>query len=174
MVQDSAVRGMPGAVAVDAAPACEGGAVRQAIDQGCGGAAGAGECAVARTVIVFDIGIQLVSVANLREHWATRAGRNKRHRIAAHRATAYELASIQSWARPLDVSKPMTITITRIAPRKLDSDNLASSAKAVRDGIAEALGIDDGSELVTWLYAQTKRFPREYGCQVRIEQRATA
>ena len=30
-------------------------------------------------------------------------------------------------------------------------------------GIADALGIDDGSEFVTWLYAQTKRFPREYG-----------
>ena len=173
MVQDG-MRGMPGAVAVDAAPACEGGAVREAVDQGCGGAAGAGECAVARTVIVFDIGVRLVSVANLREHWATRAGRNKRHRAAAHRATAYELASLRSWARMPDTSRPMTITITRIAPRKLDSDNLASSAKAVRDGIAEALGIDDGSELVTWLYAQTKRFPHEYGCQVRIEQKGTA
>ena len=170
MVQDG-MRGMPGAVAVDAAEARPGAAVRDALDGGRGGAAGAGECAVARTVIVFDIGVRLVSVANLREHWATRAGRNKRHRAAAHRATAYELASLRSWARMPDTSRPMTITITRIAPRKLDSDNLASSAKAVRDGIAEALGIDDGSELVAWLYAQTKRFPREYGCQVRIEQR---
>jgi len=133
-----------------------------------------GECAVARTVITFDIGIQLVSVANLREHWAKRADRNKRHRAAAYRATAYKLASIQSWARPLDVSKPMTITITRIAPRKLDSDNLASSAKAVRDGIADGLGIDDGSELVTWCYEQMKRFPREYRCQVQIEQKEAA
>ena len=173
MVQDG-LQGMPGAVAVDAAPACEGGAVLEAVDHGCGGAAGAGECVVARTIITFNTGIKLVSVANLREHWATRAGRNKRHRASAYRATAYELASLRSWARMPDTSRPMTITITRIAPRKLDSDNLASSAKAVRDGIAEALGIDDGSELVTWLYAQTKRFPREYGCQVRIEQKGTA
>lgn len=171
MVSDG-LRGMPGAVVVDAAPACEGGAVLEAVDHGCGGAAGAGECAVARTVIVFDVHVRLVSVANLREHWATRAARNKRHRGDAYRATAYELASLRTWARTPDTARPMTITITRIAPRKLDSDNLASSAKAVRDGIADALGIDDGSELVTWRYEQTKRLPREYGCQVRIEQRA--
>lgn len=74
------MRGMPGAVAVDAAEARQGAAVRDALDGGRGESAEAGECAVAGTVIVFDIGIKLVSVANLREHWATRAERNKRQR----------------------------------------------------------------------------------------------
>lgn len=168
------MRGMPGAVAVDAAEARPGAAVRDALDGGRGEAAGAGECAVAGTVVTFNTGIKLVSVANLREHWATRAARNKRQRELAHRRAQIELCRLREWAHAPDISKPMTITITRIAPRKLDSDNLASSAKAVRDGIADALGIDDGSDLVTWLYAQSKGFPHEYGCQVRIEQKGTA
>ena len=173
MVQDG-MRGMPGAVAVDAAEARPGAAVRDALDGGRGEAEGAGECAVAGTVVTFNIGIKLVSVANLREHWATRAARNKRQRAAAYRSMSLELMLLRSWTTAPDIGKPMTITITRIAPRKLDSDNLANSAKAVRDGIADALGIDDGSDLVTWLYAQSKGFPHEYGCQVRIEQKGTA
>lgn len=39
---------------------------------------------------------------------------------------------------------PCTFTITRIAPSSgLDDDNLAGSAKAARDAIAEWMGVDD-------------------------------
>jgi len=64
MVQNG-MRGMPGSVAVDAAPACEGGAVREAVDQGCGGAAGAGERAVAGTVLALDPGTDVTGWALL-------------------------------------------------------------------------------------------------------------
>ena len=39
---------------------------------------------------------------------------------------------------------PIVVTITRLGPRALDSDNLASSGKHVRDAIATWLGVDDG------------------------------
>jgi hypothetical protein len=62
---------------------------------------------------------------------------------------------------------PCTITITRLGPRKLDDDNLASSAKHVRDGIADKLGVDDGDDRLTWRYSQEKS--STYGVRIKIE-----
>lgn len=165
MVQDG-MRGMPGAVAVDAAEARPGAAVRDALDGGRGEAAGAGECAVE-----IEIPVRLVSLLNTREHHMARARRAKQQRSLARLQTIARLCRSPLWARVAN-GCGIVVTITRIGPRELDDDNLAGSAKHVRDGIADALGIDDGSDLVTWLYAQSKGFPHEYGCQVRIEQRA--
>jgi hypothetical protein len=60
------------------------------------------------------------------------------------------------------------ITLTRIAPRKLDTDNLTRSLKAVRDGIADALRIDDGNERLSWHYRQEKRKLKEYSVIVEV------
>lgn len=46
--------------------------------------------------------------------------------------------------------------ITRVGPGTLDDDNLARSAKAVRDELAAALGADDRDPRITWHYAQRK------------------
>ena len=54
------------------------------------------------------------------------------------------------------------VLLTRIAPRMLDSDNLEGAFKAVRDGIAEALGIDDRSPLVRYVVSQEQGAPREH------------
>jgi hypothetical protein len=51
------------------------------------------------------------------------------------------------------------VTITRIAPRELDSDNLASCAKGIRDGVADALRVDDGDERIRWTYKQERGKP---------------
>lgn len=52
---------------------------------------------------------------------------------------------------------PVCVTITRVAPRKLDShDNLRASAKHVVDEIAEWLRVDDSSNMVTWRFEQEK------------------
>ena len=63
---------------------------------------------------------------------------------------------------------PVTITITRVAPRKLDSDNLARSMKAVRDGIADAFRLDDGDDRLDWRYAQRTGRAKEYSVDVEI------
>lgn len=94
-------------------------------------------------MIRFELPLEIPSVANLREHWAAKAERVKAQRKAA-------MLKCPKWtAGPV-----LVVTLTRVAPRELDSDNLASAMKGIRDGIAARLGVDDGSKLVEWRYAQ--------------------
>lgn len=126
--------------------------------------------------------VKLVSEANAHEHWRQRQRRAKRHRGAAFASLLLPLK--RAWQA--DVSKDQlmsglergvylapearaTVTITRIAPRDLDSDNLVGSAKHVRDGVADALGIDDRDPRVTWVVEQRRGKVREYACAVRIQ-----
>lgn len=68
-------------------------------------------------------------------------------------------------ARP-GASEGRVVLLVRIAPRRLDSDNLVSAFKAVRDGIAKAWRVDDSEAgPVVWLYAQAKG---PYGVRVEV------
>jgi len=52
-----------------------------------------------------------------------------------------------------------SILLTRIIGprgRSYDTDNLSSSLKATRDGIADALRVKDNDKRVTWIYAQER------------------
>lgn len=95
------------------------------------------------------------STLNKREHWAVRAKRAKAHREAGF------------FCAPQGFALPCRITLTRIAPRALDCDNLAASFKSVRDGIADRLGVNDRDPRITWAYAQERGKPKEY--RVRAE-----
>ena len=110
--------------------------------------------------------LRLVSEANARCHWSQKARRVKEHRQVTHMALAGAVAALPAHALRIQV------LVTRIAPRKLDShDNLRVAAKGVVDGIADALGIDDGDPRMTWSYQQEIR-RKERGVQpygVRIE-----
>lgn len=105
--------------------------------------------------------LRIVSEANGREHWRAVAKRK-----AFQRQTARLL--MQRYLRPIP-ERPATITLTRIAPRTLDDDNLASGFKATRDGVADWLGIDDGSPMLTWRYAQRKGPAKHYSAEVVVE-----
>ena len=96
-------------------------------------------------------------VANLREHWAPRARRTKKHRAWGKLA-----------AMTLPRRLPATILITRYSCVLADSDGLASAFKAVRDGIADAFGVADSpASPMQFFYAQ-ELCPR--GCAgVRIQ-----
>ena len=111
-------------------------------------------------VIVFPIHTR--SEANLREHWAKKA-----QRVRAQRNAAF----LMLWASEITIRGSTEITITRIAPRRLDDVNLLSSIKAVQDGVCDALGIDDGDPAITWHYSQLKGKPKEYAVEVRIAER---
>ncbi len=63
---------------------------------------------------------------------------------------------------------PLVVTITRIGPVKLDDDNLQGACKYVRDEIARAVGLDDGSDLYTWVYYQRTG---KYGVEVEVTER---
>jgi hypothetical protein len=93
------------------------------------------------------IPVRTVSEANSHEHWRARQRRAKEQRGIA-------LLVARGLGKP--PAAPLTITLTRVSPRALDSDNLAGSQKHVRDGIADWLGVDDGDPRLTWLYEQRR------------------
>ena len=66
---------------------------------------------------------------------------------------------------------PWVVTMTRIAPRALDSgDNNRAGFKGIRDSIAKALGLDDGPDSpITWVYDQERGGVREYAARVEIK-----
>lgn len=104
--------------------------------------------------------VKAISTLNAREHWRKRAARAKVHRN--HAALALRIAGVPR--------APATaiVTITRVAPRPLDGDNLQGALKSVRDGVADWLQIDDGSARVEWRYAQRKGAPKTYSVEVEV------
>lgn len=113
--------------------------------------------------------IRTWSEPNLRGHWAQRARRAHKQREAARLLVRAALVSLPP-ASPLRAWKQKIIVrLTRIGPRRLDSDNLAAALKHIRDGVADALGMDDGDERLTWLYAQRNGKPGEYAVLVEIQ-----
>ena len=108
------------------------------------------------------LAIRTESEANLHEHRMVKANRVKLQRSIA-RTTI-----VQRFGKAM-AGVGYTITLTRISPRPLDTDNLARSFKAIRDGIADALGIDDGSKRLVWNYAQEKGPPKQYAIRIEIQ-----
>lgn len=110
---------------------------------------------------VFHIPLRVHSKTNQRIHWT------QRNQIAKHErrstATAWQL-HLGRWVPEL----PCRIHLVRLSTtkRKMDSDNLKSALKCVRDGIADVIGVDDGNEtLLQWTYGQEQG--RYY--EVRVE-----
>lgn len=106
-----------------------------------------------RARVSFTIPIKAPSTPNLREHFMVRAKRTDSQKRAARAAC------------PVWSSGPLLVVrLTRVAPRVLDGDNLQGALKAVRDGLALWLRVDDASPLVRWEYGQEKGEP-----SVRVE-----
>ncbi len=105
--------------------------------------------------------LKLPSILNKRMHWRALASLKKGQRRAARMATD-------------EVALPpgqLTVTITRHGPVPLDDDNLQGACKAVRDGIADSVGVDDGSDLYVWQYRQEVG---PYGVTVEVKSRSTS
>lgn len=103
--------------------------------------------------------LKLISVLNVREHWSKRADRAKLHRSNAH----YYLLAQLGTQRPVF---PVLVTITRVAPRELDGDNLQGACKAIRDGIADYFLTDDRNPQIEWQYGQEKA--KDYGVRIDV------
>lgn len=106
----------------------------------------------------FTLPLRVVSEANQREHWASRAKRVKCQRQAI--AFAWYAANL-----PRN-RKPEKVILTRLAPRRLDSDGNVAGFKACRDEVAALCGFDDRDESVSWLYAQEPA--KGYGVRVEV------
>lgn len=107
------------------------------------------------------------TIASLRRQRFAVRGKVKRQRNGAHLAVKAKLGPAR--ARLLR-SERLVITLTRLAPGRLDhEDNLTAGFKAVRDGIADALGVDDRHPTLRWFYAQELTARGVYGCRVLFE-----
>lgn len=99
-------------------------------------------------------------------HRLGRAGRN----LSEKRAVRFVLANDLQEARCLvELGKRLRVALVRVAPRPLDDDGLAAGFKAVRDAIAEILGVDDSpSSPVTFVYGQRRGRPKTYSVDVEV------
>lgn len=106
-------------------------------------------------------GLRLVSEANAHEHWRKRHARVQ----LQHMVTRARLRDGDATVFVGD----LVVTIARLAPRSLDSDNAVGSAKHVRDAVAKWLGRNDNmAGGVDWRVEQRKS--KTYGVEIRIEQ----
>lgn len=115
--------------------------------------------------MVIRVNVRTPPGLNVREHWRARARRVKDERESA------------AWAligkdKP---STPCSVRLTRYAPSNgLDDDNLAGALKAIRDAVADWIGVDDKhAERVRYVYAQ-ERGPWGVGIEFGQHQAAEA
>lgn len=116
-----------------------------------------------QSVVVMLLTVHTVSEANSRDHWAKKA-----KRVAAQRRFSHWCLEAHILRGGLVLPFPLIVTLTRIAPRELDGDNLQSALKATRDGIADYFGVDDRDPRIEWCYGQEKGRVREYAVRVEI------
>jgi hypothetical protein len=117
--------------------------------------------------ITFTVPVKTVSEANVREHWAVKRERTKLQRDGASLMASMHL--LRFLGTPGETARRFSITLTRIGVRALDGDNLQRALKAVRDGVADALGIDDGDSRIDWQYGQRRGGKGEYAVEVTIQ-----
>ncbi len=95
------------------------------------------------TCVRFTVAVKAPSLTNQREHYRARHARTDKQRTATRRAwPGYE-------GGPL-----LVVRLTRVAPRRLDDDNIRGALKSVRDEVAALLRVDDATPLVHWEYGQ--------------------
>lgn len=118
--------------------------------------------------VAIEVPLKLPSLANLRLHWAVKARLIKAQRNAA----AFALrGGARQWltrwkALRANESLCLRVTLTRVGPRALDDDNLASAFKGIRDEVADFVGIDDGSSRFAWQYRQERGL---YAVRIKLE-----
>jgi len=96
------------------------------------------------------------STPNQRLHWAAKA-----------KQTEGQRARVRRRLPDRDVLPALlSVRITRVAPRRLDDDNLRGAMKAHRDAVASWLRVDDASPLVRWEYAQERG---EVAVRIQVE-----
>lgn len=103
--------------------------------------------------MIVHLPITTVSESNRRDHWTVKAKRARDNRTVAR--VMFAKARFDATGQ-IYLGGPAVVTLTRVSPRLLDDDNLRGALKAVRDGVADALQIDDRDPRVRWEYDQRK------------------
>lgn len=116
----------------------------------------------------FTLPLRLVTESNTKGHWAAKARRAKEQRHVAFMLTTTHLV-LETRSPAVHSLLPCHITMTRVAPRRLDVDNLWSSFKHVIDGIADAFHLPDNDPRFEWDVAQDRGGPNHYSVRIQIE-----
>lgn len=80
---------------------------------------------------------------NNRSHWARKLAPKQTYRMSCYMLTKGYLATSRHWRPSPDCPLPVKITFHPPDRRHRDDDNMISSFKSGRDGLADALGIND-------------------------------
>lgn len=110
---------------------------------------------------MIELPIKTVAGLNAREHWLARS-----RRVKAERSIAFygvKQLGLQT------VPNPAVVTMTRLSPGVLDSDNLQGALKAVRDGVADAFGMADNDPRIQRRYAQEKCKRGDFAVRIEVE-----
>lgn len=105
-----------------------------------------GVAASTQPLLTRELPLKLRSRAN--EAIATRRGRRGQ---AARTKAQRSAARMVFGGLRLDIKVRTVVRLVRVSPRELDGDNLEAALKAVRDGVADALKINDRDPRVEWL-----------------------
>ena len=114
------------------------------------------------------IPIKVISEANTRDHWRTKHRRKKKQRDAI---------VCWWWKEDVNVKLPIHVKLTRISPRRLDSDNLVSAFKHTRDVIADLItpglapGRADDLPGLTFSYEQRKGGSKKYEIEIELSKK---
>lgn len=107
----------------------------------------------------FHVPVKAVSEANARDNRWRLTKRKRWQRDWT--ATAFR----NSRPPKIKPEQIIEIRLTRLGPRKLDSDNLAGSMKYIRDQIAKEIGFNDAADV----WQEMQRPSKTYGVDVEIE-----
>jgi hypothetical protein len=91
-------------------------------------------------------GLRIQSERNLRQHWRAVAARARTHKDSAFLCLGRRV--------PIPADAAIEVLMHRLGGRKMDDDNLAGGLKAVQDGVALWLGLDDGDDRIRWVRSQ--------------------
>jgi len=111
--------------------------------------------------------LKIVSSANLNEHWTQKIKRKNLHKNAIAKEFLYLNSNIPT--------VPCRITLSRIAPRLLDEDNLLYALKTCRDVVCDMvlpglrMGRADASSQIRVEYNQEKSKNNFYALRIIIE-----
>ncbi len=103
---------------------------------------------------------------------AALAGSSKRKRLRAMAGLATAAAlGVHRAVLSGKFTLRLVVTMTRVAPRPFDFDNMVAGFKPVRDGIADTFGLRDDHPRFVWQYQQRRGNPREYALEIQIQAR---
>lgn len=114
------------------------------------------EAGPGRWAIVLPL--RTLNRTNQREHWT---GTHKRS--SQERGIVWGMLAMNRGDLP---RVPWLIRMTRTGPQILDDDNLRAALKSVRDGIADAAGLDDADPRLRFEYGPQER--GDYAVRIQI------